>query len=275
MKVGKTLSIAIISALLAACSSSSGGKSSPSSIGQLPGQYRDIVSKEKTIKLEYSDSGYNGTLTVNGKAGGEYNLSDLPNGTNRLPFSESYQNPQGATTNYSGTMLVYQQPYSLVTGTTYTQGSGAEFKPEYLNALWAGEARGFSTPALALNKLITEDAIFRYKGVALDGKEEGTLNYTMSFGQRKGYGSITGFTRTGSIDLAPAQLRSDWRIEGEARLEKDRGNGFVEYELSFFGPNAEEIAGHVYDNGNGRGDKGILGDNDIIFAGEGKSILNP
>jgi len=272
MKVGKTLSIAIISALMAACSSSGGSKEgSPPSLGQLPGQYRDIVSKEKTIDLEYDDgNGFTARTTLAGKTGGEYNLSDLPNGTSRLPFSETYGDAQGTTT-YSGTMLVYQQPYSVVIGSTYTQGSGAEFRPEDLNGFWGGEARGFSTPAAARQTLTNQNAIFWYKGVAFDGKEEATLNYTMLFGQRTGHGSITGFARTGHIDLNPATLENDGSIRGKARIEKAPGGQDIRYELSFFGPNAEEIAGDVYDMFS----DGFLGDNDIIFAGEGKPLINP
>jgi len=280
MKVRKILSIAIVSALLAACSSSGGSSSSgggntsipsgPSSLSSVPAQYRNDVSKEKTFDLVHDDGhGFSAQTILAGKTD-SYNLSDLPNGVSRLPISETYGDSQGTTT-YSGTMLVYQQPYSVVMGTTYTQGSGAEYYIENLNLFESGGALGLATSADARQKLITENAIFEYKGVAFDGKEEATLNYTMSFGTREGYGSINGFASTGSIRLWVGHMTNDGFVRGDVRLDKDP-NSSVKYELSFFGPNAEEVAGEVYDEGartpQGQG-PGLLGYNEIIFAGKG------
>jgi len=163
----------------------------------------------------------------------------------------------------TGTLLVYQQPYSVVIGATWTQDSGDEFEPDELNIFDAEDALGFSTPATALSALIAQNAIFTYKGSAFDGQEEATLDYTMNFGQRQGFGSITGFARTGLITLAPSTFFNDGSILGEAHIEK-APNSENSYELSFFGPNAEELAGEVYD----RRDDGLLGESEIIFAGK-------
>jgi len=280
MTVRKVLSIAIVNALLAACSSSSGGgggngirpnsplpPSSPS-LSSVPQQYRSDVSTEKTISLVEritQDSGFDTyRYNIDGKTE-EYNFSDLPNGRTNLPVHLSYESEDGVTGTASATMLVYQQPYSVVTGITYTQFSGEAFEGYgYETGIFFTErVQGLSTPNTALMALVAQDAVFEYKGVAFDGKEEGTLNYTMFFGERKGHGSITGFSHTGAITLWPAQLAYDGFIRGDALLDKDANNSNVKYALSFFGPNAEEIAGHVYDNT----DNNLLGSNQIILAG--------
>jgi len=280
MTVRKILSIAIVSALLAACGSSGSGngiRPNPpsSSLNSVPQQYRSDVSTEKTISLVNRITQGRGIDTyrynIDGKTG-EYNFSDLPNGRTYLPVHMSYESKDGVMGTASGTMLIYQQPYSVVTGITYTQLSGEAFEDDETGIFFTEEPQGLSTPNTALMAFVAQDAVFEYKGIAFDGKEEGTLNYTMLFGERKGHGSITGFAHTGEITLWPAQLTNDGFVRGDARLDKDTSRNSVKYELSFFGPNAEEIAGYVYDQdtSNRQGNKGILGENEIIFAGERK-----
>jgi len=166
---------------------------------------------------------------------------------------------------------VYQQPYSVVFGQTWTQDSGDNFEPGDFNIFSAADALGFSTPATALSALIAQDAIFTYKGSAFDGQEEATLNYMMNFGQRIGQGTIAGFANSGEITLWPSTLLNDGTIRGEAHIEKaPNSEGFVDYFLSFFGPNAEELAGVVYDSDPDRfSDRdSFLGESEIIFAGK-------
>jgi len=296
MKAGKIVSIAMFSAYLTACGGGGGnavrpdpppatapppgttpppvtappppGPPSPapgSSLSEVPEEYRDIVSDEKTISLVIDDEGDIYRLTLDGETE-EYNFSSLPNGTTNLPVSVSYQTEQGAPATASGTVLLYQQPYSLVTGVTWAQDSGDEFENDELNVFYSFLALGFRTPGSAFTDLIAQNAIFDYKGVAFDGNEEATLNYRILFGTRVGHGTIAGFTRTGLINLWPAQLTNDWMIRGEAHMEKELdGEPFINYELAIFGPNAEEIVGGVYDPAD---EKGLLGDSEIIFAGK-------
>jgi len=280
MKTVKIASAALFSACLAACGGGSGGNTvrpdppppeptpdpSPapgSSLSEVPEQYRDIVSSAKTVSLVDNDDGDIYQFTLDGKTG-EYNFSDLPNGVTTLPISMSYQTERGNSAVASGTLLVYQQPYSVVIGETWTQDSGDEFEPDELNIFEAGAILGFSTPATALSALTAQNAIFDYKGSAFDGREEATLNYSMNFGQRRGSGSIAGFARTGLITLAPSTLRNDGMIRGEAIIENARTEPLIRYELSFFGPNAEELVGEVYDPT----EEGLLGESEIIFAGQ-------
>jgi len=272
MKVRNILSIAIVSVLLAACSSSSGSKSSPS-IAQLPEKDREIVSKEKTASLVYNE--WNGDIyryTLDGKTD-EYNFANLPNGRSELPVSLSYTSAQGNTGTLSGTMLIYQQPYSVITGITWTQGSG-DYTGSYeqLNVFERNQLLGLYTPDTAVENLTAQNAIFDYTGAAFDGTaQQATLNYTMNFGSREGQGSITGFSHTGKIDLQAAKLEfehinNSWFIAGDALIEKDPVNKDpAGYYLSFFGPNAEELAGEVYDPW----PDGVLDNNhQIIFAGK-------
>jgi len=274
MKTKKLLSVALVSALLAACSSSGGGgngvRLGTSSLSSVPQQYRDTVSKAKTVSLV----GPGSSLTLGGKTG-EYNFSELPNGHTDLSMSMSYQTVQGNAATATGTMLVYQQPYSVVIGETWTKDSGDMFDKSDIDTFHSGEILGFTTPAAAITALTNQNAIFDYKGVAFDGQEQGTLDYTMNFGTRKGLGSITGFTRTGSIDLLTSNLfvngskingtQVDILIGGSARFQKSSASDpDAKYTLSFFGPNAEELAGQL----EGSSGQSFLGKNKIIFAGK-------
>jgi len=288
MKMIKIVSAALFSAFLAACGGSGGGNTvrpdpapdpapvpppaptpdpSPapgSSLSEVPEQYRDIVSSAKTVPLTDDDDGDIYQFTLGGKTG-EYNFSDLPNGVTNLPISMSYRTELGNPALASGTLLVYQQPYSVVIGETWTQDSGDNFEPDELNIFEAEAALGFSTPATALSALTAQNTIFNYKGSAFDGRQEATLNYSMNFGQREGSGSIEGFARTGLITLRPSTLLSNGSVRGDAIIENARTEPFIRYELSFFGPNAEELAGVVYDS---KDEEGFLGESEIIFAGQ-------
>jgi len=101
MKTVKIVSTALFSAFLAACGGGGGGGGnavrpdppppaptpdpSPapgSSLSEVPGQYRDIVSNAKTISLIENDNGDIYEFTIGDKTG-EYNFSDLPNGVTR------------------------------------------------------------------------------------------------------------------------------------------------------------------------------------------------
>jgi len=278
MKAGKTVSVAIFSACLAACGGGGSGgnavrpdsppSSSPSrgsSLSEVPEQYKSKVREEKTISLENRITNGSGIDTYRynlGNKTGEYNLSDLPNGRTDLPVTLSYESKGGVRGTASGTMLVYQQPYSVIMGANYTQLSGKAFEDDEPGIFFDDGAVGFSTPSTAITALVDQNASFDYNGVAFDGQEEATLNYTMDFGKRQGSGSISGFSRTGLIDLAPSALGDDGFVSGKALIEKGRGS--VDYDLSFFGPNAEEIAGSVYDYY----EESALGAGEIIFGGK-------
>jgi len=318
MTPGKIIPIAIFSAFLAACGSSSGGgdnvrptpppsnapppskepaPSSPapgSSLGDVPADIQEIVREGKSISLNYTDeSGDTMQWTIDGKSEGKFDFSALPNGVSSLPFSLTYSETNGepqrasatsvptpaataaATAVYTatGTLHLYQQPYSIVIGQTWATDTSGNLEPRDMNTTFYDITRGYNTPSTALQSLINKREIFEYQGVAFNGKERGTFNYTVSFGDRSGYGSITGFIGTGKITLWPTQLRSDWIMSGEALIEKVPSSKNAAYELEFFGPNAEEIAGGVYDprgndeKVNEKGEEIDTWGNEVLFGG--------
>jgi len=252
--------------LLAACSSSSNTRPAPPALNEIPEEHKSAVSKEKTTSLVYTEYGETYKYTLGGKTG-EYNYSNLPNGRSNLRIELSYQNTQGKAKELSGTQLVYQQPYSVITGTTWTAGSG-DLENRDLHTFQSDQILGLATSAAEYGSLKIQNAVFDYTGVAFDGgNEQGTLNYKMDFGDRIGSGSITGFSRTGLITLQSATLENyagDWSVDGYADIEKDSKEDFARYSLSFYGPKAEEVAGEVYETTPG----GLLGESFIIFAGK-------
>jgi len=277
----KIISVAIFGALLAACGGGSSsntradappptsGPAQNSSLSSVPQEFREAVSAAKTITTEIEE----GELTIGGKKE-QYNYSDLPNGLTEMAINLSYKTEKGANATASGTELVYQQPYSVIVGDVWDKDSGDEFEPDELGILLADDALGLRTSPLAINTLVGQKAVFNYQGIALDGHEQGTLKYTMDFGALKGSGSITGFSRTGAIELLASNIfinglkgtiQKDGYVAGPARIEKaPAGANTAMYELEFFGPNADEIAGEVHDIRDGN----ALGGAEIIFAGK-------
>lgn len=150
----------------------------------------------------------------------------------------------------AGVMKLYQQPYSVVIATDFTSNSGVFQVQDYI---------GLETKLNDIPKTGTAT----YTGKAFDrSTDSGTLSYTVNFGTRTGSGSITNLTTNhgaGPIILNNASI-SGKTISGSA-TGSTLGSG--DYELKFFGPNAEEIAGKVTNIGG----SGIT-NNDIGFAGK-------
>ena len=170
------------------------------------------------------------------------------------------------TTTYSD---IYNQKYSVVTGNYHKQD--AEYKEfeyyyedgddrnaspryRYVNRARTTEnynvndARGFKTP---VDKFPTEGKA-TYNGVAFDAKKQGELTYTVNFAERKGSGEITGLDHIGDITLQEADLyksasEGNMKIKGYAVANDWQNEGGVtgNYNVDFFGPNAEEIAGKI------------------------------
>jgi|GEM_PF-700066 len=265
-----------------------GGTTPPppsTSLDSVPEAYRESTSAAKIwhapypfdeFQAEKHEEEYEGVdrmMTIDGQAEKykTYNLSALPNGISELAITTvSYERVyNSAVRTASGTLLVYQQPYSLVTGITWTSDTGNKLKEDELNifiptAISRGML-GFITPDSAFTSLIDAGSVFNYSGIALDGENQGTLHYTMDFGQQKGSGSITGFTRTGLISLESASLNEMNYIYGDVSTEKNvlTTGSTLQYYVSFFGPNAEEITGYLFVN---TGDHKEYGPG-IIFGG--------
>lgn len=171
------------------------------------------------------------------------------------------------TTTYSD---IYNQKYSVVTGNYHKQdreyqtfeyyyedGDDRNSSPShfrYVNRTQTTEnydvndARGFKTP---VDKFPTEGKA-TYNGVAFDAKKQGELTYTVNFAERKGSGEITGLDHIGDITLQEADLYKsasdgNMKIKGYAVANDWQNEGGVtgNYNVDFFGPNAEEIAGKI------------------------------
>ena len=171
------------------------------------------------------------------------------------------------TTTYSD---IYNQKYSVVTGNYHKQdreyqtfeyyyedGDDRNSSPShfrYVNRTQTTEnydvndARGFKTP---VDKFPTEGKA-TYNGVAFDAKKQGELTYTVNFAERKGSGEITGLDHIGDITLQEADLyksasEGNMKIKGYAVANDWQNEGGVtgNYNVDFFGPNAEEIAGKI------------------------------
>lgn len=171
------------------------------------------------------------------------------------------------TTTYSD---IYNQKYSIVTGNYHKQdreyqtfeyyykdGDDRNSFPShirYVNSTQTTEnynvnnAKGFKTP---VDKFPLEGKA-TYTGVAFDAKKQGELTYTVNFAERKGSGEITGLDHIGDITLQEADLyksasEGNMKIKGMAVVDawKDEGGVTGDYNVDFFGPNAEEIAGKM------------------------------
>ena len=170
------------------------------------------------------------------------------------------------TTTYSD---IYNQKYSVVTGNYHKQD--AEYKEfeyyyedgddrnaspryRYVNRARTTEnynvnnANGFKTP---VDKFPLEGKA-TYTGVAFDAKKQGELTYTVNFAERKGSGEITGLDHIGDITLQEADLyksasEGNMKIKGTAVANDWQNEGGVtgNYNVDFFGPNAEEISGKI------------------------------
>lgn len=171
------------------------------------------------------------------------------------------------TTTYSD---IYNQKYSVVTGGYHKQdteykefeyyyedGDDRNASPShyrYVNRTRTTEnynvnnAQGFKTP---VDKFPLEGKA-TYTGVAFDAKKQGELTYTVNFAERKGSGEIIGLDHIGDITLQEADLyksasEGNMKIKGIAVVDawKDEGGVTGDYNVDFFGPNAEEIAGKM------------------------------
>ena len=99
---------------------------------------------------------------------------------------------------------------------------------------------------------------FHYKGIAFNGSGKGVLSYHVDFADKTGNGMITGLKEHGDITLHKARISDniDSRLIGghndRQPMSGIEGNATgnalgvsAQYRLGFFGPNAEEIAGHI------------------------------
>ncbi|PJG85136.1 factor H binding protein domain-containing protein [Conservatibacter flavescens] len=131
----------------------------------------------------------------------------------------------------SDTTKIYAQEYSTVVGRDTSMANG------YDGSLTITTIEGTET------KVLPQEGRANYVGKAFIGigantNDEGSLSYDVNFTERKGSGTITGIERYGDVLLNEAPI-VNVGIAGTATSSSETGN----YELKFYGPNAEEVAG--------------------------------
>ncbi|XDZ51491.1 factor H binding protein domain-containing protein [Neisseriaceae bacterium CLB008] len=259
--------------ILSACGGG-GGSSSPntdstekpgpnqSSLSNVPTAYQSAVKQAKDF-APYEDSDLIYTqLTIDGKTvrhDEKIDFSSLKDGFSDKKVTLNYQDDSGRKGNAEATMKIYQQPYSMVIGTLVTKDS---LNLSETGRLSIDHVRGLTTTEQGLPTTGT----FTYNGVAFSDKEQGTLSYNVDFDARTGSGAISGLNTYGQITLAKGHINKAMNqdmvgmgIMGQMSASKQpNGGGF--YELGFFGPNAEEIAGAAY--------YGDIVNTEIGFAGK-------
>ena len=159
-----------------------------------------------------------------------------------------YKRKAGDGSTDEGKLLLYRQDYSAIVGTIATAAKNADGSDRaFSNKLFIDSVQGKETNDLN----IPDKGEARYKGTAFAGagySKNGTLDYTVNFGDRTGRGKITGLPGFRDITLEEAVLytrdgNTTGVDDGKAR-SADLGEG--SYSLTLFGPKYEEIAGDVY-----------------------------
>lgn len=235
----------------------------------------DITSKVADMKkenlMEFKDdfginvASANYTVRVGDKI---YQTGDTVNWATHAPknkvtdVSVSHQFTNVNGTNQQGKInekfRVYRQDVSIIGGhyrvgiegnIAGLENSKSNFEIDF--------AKGTATPEAALPKTGT----YNYTGVAFSENEQGKLSYDVNFDKRVGSGNITGLNKTGRITLHEGSIHSvhhqndkidgtrltTMGIDGKATGEKGQSG---DYTAAFFGKNAEEIVGAIY-NPNG------------------------
>ena len=279
-------SLTLVALCLAACSSGGGGSGSsnnlnvPGTSNNNANNNRADFSVPKLLKVsdlredteEDLERAFHSPVPVklssyavkiNGKTytDGDIDYATLGNGLKRVDVVETASaNINGQTHNVTrnSKLHLYQQPYSIVTFMQTTGGQvgslGKIEKGEFKSSYFLGQA----------TETLPSAGSFNYKGVAFTEKEQGNLNYTINFDTKKGAGSISGINQTGNITLHESDIvkvqdgvafknnsaftygeKKDVYgvLNGAATTEKQ---GVASYELGIFGPNADEVAGAVF-----------------------------
>ena len=232
MKIKQLALIGLAVAVLSACSSSGSSFNSTSSLNTVPDSVKQQVKQAKQYIL--SDDNY--TFDGNSYWGDEaVDLSGYQNGLTTVNAN---------TSNGSGKIKIYQQPYSVVIG----NGIGTFEIDAYI---------GLKTESGA----IPSSGKAHYSGAAFSKDQNGALSYLVNFDNRTGQGRISGIDNAGEIRLHNGTI-SGTGISANATSDY-AGNGH--YELGFFGPKAEEIAGKVEGLNSGVGEIGFGGTRGEIY----------
>lgn len=216
---------------------------------------RELARKYDVDEYNVIDSTYQVSTLGQNANGGSLDLSKAPlKQLTRAAHKETVQlRAEGKTFKLTrkGESHIYRQNYSLIAGvkpTSYSMqgddlGNGLN-TPNPINDENYLTIKGTPTEVLPTAGKAT------YSGTAFDEKKQGVLNYSVDFKERTGEGNITGLGETvvlnkGNITHIDHKNEIDGsRLQGYGiQGSSNKGN----YELGFFGANAEEIVGTVND----------------------------
>lgn len=154
----------------------------------------------------------------------------------------------------SGSIRAYRQQHSIIAGYLAPQTIvGKDSKNEDITIR---EPMSIGLVKGDITSVLPDEGQYQYTGQAFSDDESGRFNYKVDFNRRKGSGSITGIEKTGMVMLQEADIKNivydnslddshiiAKGIEGKTLSETQvRGD----YSLTFFGSEAKEIGGIVY-----------------------------
>lgn len=259
---------------LSACSSKGDGASSGYSVSS------SVVEANKVIVLPYVNgwsvpyaayhkddkSGdvdgayYQGNEASLYSANTVLDTKGLSKGYHEIQKNYDVANFDGYSFRVRGTERIYNQPYSVVYGRQYgevTAKSNASLSATTRqlakNQFNVNHIVGYATPS----SQIPTSGTAVYQGKAFSGYgSAGDLRYEVNFDNRRGEGRITGIADTGTIELNRGYI-SDIKL-GVKTMRGIESSAYAggysgKYQLGFFGPNAEEVAGRVTLNGSQAG----------------------
>lgn len=277
MSLQKTVLFCAVALALSACGSGGGGEP------HLSAQSTDNINNEKNFNLsalkeqwnealakDFQQYGFKGIdsyeVSIGGKTyrGNHLDINLLGKGLQRLPLTEKVTatvRGQQYTATSRQTIHLYQQNYSIIGGSQVHGGSISGGEGIYrLNQSYGGIDADIDTLKGQATQALPSTGVYHYSGAAFTQNEQGKLDYRVDFDKLTGSGSITGIGQAGNITLNEGKIGklshtnpdqsfiAGHGITGNAQSER-QGSGT--YKLGFFGPNAEEIAGAVEQNGQG------------------------
>lgn len=210
---------------------------------------RDAVKRIGAEGLNPVLKSYTVTVGSQSSSGSALNLSGFP--LKKLAPNQNFREAavvemggNDYTVTRSGKAHIYRQNYSLIAGINPTH---ATVRGQGLN-----ESLPFNEVYILVQGNTTKNlpsaGKYDYSGIASDGTNQGALAYSVDFDTRKGSGKITGIGSEISLNEAGIQADSYTNEVDNSTLSgygirgtSNRGD----YQLGFFGPNAEEIVGTV------------------------------
>ncbi|OOF87068.1 factor H binding protein domain-containing protein [Rodentibacter ratti] len=203
---------------------------------QILNEFNELI--KTVVENEQAQGRYSNVI------GGRYttDIDSLNNGLHTIPFVMMYsEDGEGAVA--GGYSTIYKQNYSIVYGREmkFYSSNLAPFGNYRIERFVDGEK----------TTTLPSEGNATYRGKAFTSTtHEGDLTYNVNFATRTGSGKLSNFNEIDDINLDEGRI---------GRANQGNGQGFGiessasmadgtkgEYELAFYGPNAEEIAGKAY-----------------------------